>query len=280
MTAGPTGWQLPDAVRSTQSSPVRLRLALAYDGTDFAGWAEQPGQRTIAGELRPVLELLSHGPVHLVVAGRTDAGVHAAAQIAHVDVREWGSVSLRALNGLLPPDVRVHAVEDAPVGFHARFSALSRRYDYRVSDSAPDPLRRRDTLAWPRPLELAAMTAASEQLLGLRDFTAFCRRREGRTATRRLLTFDWSRVETPGLLLATVVADAFCHSLVRSLVGAVLAVGDGRRPPDWPASMLGADARADDVMVAPARGLTLLEVRYPPAAELAARAEETRARRC
>lgn len=252
---------------------------LAYDGTDFAGWAEQPGQRTVAGELRPVLELLSHGPVHLVVAGRTDAGVHAAAQIAHVDVREWGSVSLRALNGLLPPDVRVHAVEDAPVGFHARFSALSRRYAYRVSDSAPDPLRRRDTLVWPRPLELAAMTAASEQLLGLRDFTAFCRRREGRTAIRRLLVFDWSRNETPGALLATVVADAFCHSMVRSLVGAVLTVGAGHRPPDWPASMLGAKARADDVMVAPAHGLTLVEVSYPPEAELAARVEQTRARR-
>jgi tRNA pseudouridine38-40 synthase len=263
------------------SEPIRLRLALAYDGTDFSGWAEQPGRRTVAGLLRPALETLARGPVRLVVAGRTDAGVHATGQVAHADLPVDGdpaTITARALDGILPADVRVRAVAPADPGFDARFSATSRRYAYRVTDRSPNPLRRRDTLHWPRPLDLEAMSAASASLVGLHEFRAFCRRREGATTIRDLQTLSWVRDEE-GVCTATVVADAFCHSMVRSLIGAVLAVGDGRRPVDWPASMIGAAGRNDDVNVAPAHGLTLVEVTYPSTQELARRAAETRARR-
>jgi tRNA pseudouridine38-40 synthase len=178
---------------------------------------------------------------------------------------------------MLPADVRVRAVEPAPDGFDARFSALWRRYVYRVTDdpAAADPLRRYDTLTWPRPVDRDAMQAASDRLLGEHDFVAFCRRREGATTVRTLQQLDWAR-GTDGVLTATVRADAFCHSMVRSLVGALLAVGDGRRPPAWPAAQLARTDRSGEVTVAPPHGLTLVEVGYPPDAELAARAEATR----
>jgi tRNA pseudouridine38-40 synthase len=254
---------------------TRLRLDLAYDGTDFSGWAEQPGRRTVAGLVRSALEMLSRGPIRLVVAGRTDAGVHASGQVAHVDVTRADPVTARALNGILPPDVRVRSVEPAPPGFDARFSALDRRYAYRVTDRVPDPLRRRDTVRWARPLDEVAMQEAAEALRGLHDFAAFCKRRVGATTTRELQTLAWAR-DAQGVLTATVQADAFCHAMVRSLVGALLAVGDGREPPSWPASLLGAGERCSHVTVAPAHGLTLVAVRYPPTRELAARAEGTR----
>ncbi|MGH3745255.1 MAG: tRNA pseudouridine(38-40) synthase TruA [Mycobacteriales bacterium] len=258
---------------------ARLRLDLAYDGTDFSGWAEQPGRRTVAGLVRSALEVLSRGPVRLVVAGRTDAGVHASGQVAHADVALPDAVTVRALNGILPPDVRARSVEPALPGFDARFSALDRRYAYRVTDGVPDPLRRHDTVRWGRALDEAAMNEAAAALRGLHDFAAFCRRRVGATTVRELQALSWAR-GADGVLTATVRADAFCHAMVRSLVGSMLAVGDGREPPTWPASMLGATERCSHVTVAPAHGLTLVEVRYPPAAELAARAEGTRRRRC
>src|SRR5262249_32372132 len=141
-----------------------------------------------------------------------------------------------------------------------------------------DPLRRHAAVAWPRPLDLGVLRAASAGLLGEHDFAAYCRRREGATTVRRLLALTWRR-EPDGVLVATVEADAFCHSMVRSLVGALLAVGDGRRPVEWPASLLGLAERAGAVTVAPAHGLTLVHVAYPPDADLAARAAETRRRR-
>ncbi|HEY5335280.1 MAG TPA: tRNA pseudouridine(38-40) synthase TruA [Mycobacteriales bacterium] len=264
--------------RSREDSPIRLRLDLAYDGTDFSGWAEQPGRRTVAGLVRSALEVLSRGPVRLVVAGRTDAGVHASGQVAHVDVARPDAVTVRSLNGLLPPDIRVRAVELASPGFDARFSALDRRYAYRVTDGIPDPLRRHDTVRWARPLDETAMQEAAAALRGLHDFGAFCRRRVGATTTRELQSLSWAR-DAQGVLTATVQADAFCHAMVRSLVGALLAVGDGRARPSWPASLLGATERCSHVTVAPAHGLTLVEVRYPAAPELAARAAGTRRRR-
>ena len=217
--------------------------------------------------------------VRLTVAGRTDAGVHAGGQVAHADVPAFDPTLLRRLAGVLPADVRVMAVAPAPAGFDARFGALWRRYAYRVTDApaGAEPLRRHDTLAWPRPLDEAAMQAASSGLLGEHDFAAYCRRREGASTVRTLQRLSWDR--SGAVLTATVQADAFCHQLVRSLVGALLAVGDGRRPIDWPASLLALRERADAVGVAPAHGLTLEEVGYPAAAELAARAEVTRARR-
>jgi tRNA pseudouridine38-40 synthase len=264
---------------------VRVRLDLAYDGVGFSGWARQPGRRTVQSTVEDGLATVLRVPVGLTVAGRTDAGVHASGQVAHGDLPAAacgavGDAVLRRLAGVLPADVRVTSVLPAPAGFDARFSALFRRYVYRVSDAAwgADPLRRHDTLAWPRRLDIAAMHAAAAGLLGEHDFAAFCRRREGATTVRALRRLDWAR-GGDGVLVATVEADAFCHSMVRSLVGALLAVGEGRRPPTWPATLLAEAERSSAVGVAPAHGLTLVHVGYPPDEELRARAEATRRRR-
>lgn len=276
MTAGGTG------------DFVRVRLDLAYDGSDFHGWAAQPGQRTVAGVLEAALARLA-GPdaaTGLTVAGRTDAGVHARAQVCHVDLNAaaWERLAgtvVRRLAGVLPPDVRVMSATQVAPEFDARFSALARRYAYRVSDApyGVDPLRRHDTLAWPRPLDLAALRATAGGLLGEHDFAAYCRRQPDRSTVRTLLGLDWQR-EPDGILVATVTADAFCQSMVRSLVGAMLEVGDGRRPPTWPADLLARGERAGEVRVAPAHGLTLVGVDYPDdPRQWAARAALTRRRR-
>ncbi|HEX3784656.1 MAG TPA: tRNA pseudouridine(38-40) synthase TruA [Pseudonocardiaceae bacterium] len=271
---------------------VRVRLDLGYDGTDFAGWAKQPDQRTVQGVLEEVLALHSPGstpPSRLVVAGRTDAGVHAAGQVAHIDIEpytddESGLPYLTDLgrmiyrwNRMLPADVRVFGARVAPPEFDARFAALRRHYVYRVSDSpvGVHPLRRRDTLESFRPLDIERLAEASALLLGEHDFVAFCKRREGATTIRELQRFHWQR-ELDGILACYVSADAFCHSMVRSLVGALLAVGEGRLPVDWPASLLTATTRPSTVAVAPAHGLSLLGVDYPPDDQLAARAAITR----
>lgn len=218
-------------------------------------------------------------PVALTVAGRTDAGVHATGQVAHTDLRAEvdPAALLRRLARLLPPDVRVRTITAVPDAFDARFSALRRHYRYRVA-TAPhgaEPLRARDTLAWPHALDLDAVGAASQRLLGEHDFAAFCRRREGATTVRALQELSWT-ADADGVVTVAVAADAFCHSMVRSLVGALLDVGRARRAPDWPAALLTRRERANDVPVAPAHGLTLVAVDYPPDAELAARAERTR----
>lgn len=262
---------------------VRVRLDLGYDGTDFAGWAVQPGLRTVQGVLEHALStLLRTGPVRLVVAGRTDAGVHATGQVAHCDVDRacWPPVSdrvVRRLAGLLPADVRVYSVTEVSPDFDARFSALWRHYRYRITDSdvGPEPLRRHDTVGWRRGLDAEAMHQAGQQLLGLNDFAAFCRRRPGATTVRRLQRLDVRR--TGALIEIEVVADAFCHSMVRSLVGALAAVGEGHRPPPWPASLLALGRRCDEITVAPAKGLTLLAIGYPAEAGFAERADQTRA---
>jgi tRNA pseudouridine38-40 synthase len=262
---------------------ARLRLDLSYDGSGFHGWSRQPGGlRTVQQVLEDALGLVLAQPGPLTVAGRTDAGVHARGQVAHLDLPpgEWlaAGESLRhRLAGLLPADVRVRAVSRAPDGFDARFSALWRRYSYRVCDdpAAADPLRRHDTLWYPRPVEVARMNQAAQACLGEHDFAAFCRRREGATTVRELLRLEWER-PAPGVAVATVVADAFCHNMVRALAGGLLAVGDGRRPPGWLAGLLAAGVRDPAVHVAAPHGLCLEEVRYPPDAELGARAELTR----
>jgi tRNA pseudouridine38-40 synthase len=271
-------------------SLTRVRLDLAYDGTDFSGWARQPGLRTVQGVLEETLSTLARVPVSLTVAGRTDAGVHADAQVAHADVPAAGTALLddgavpdgliRRLARMLPPDVRVHALAPAPDGFDARFSAVRRHYAYRVSTapSGPEPRRARDTLRWPRPLDVAAMAIAGRGLLGEHDFAAFCRPREGATTIRELQHLSWAVV--PGerdVLEASLSADAFCHSMVRSLVGALLAVGEGRRDVGWPATLLERRARASDIHVVAAHGLRLTGVDYPDDAGLAARAATTRA---
>ena len=266
---------------------MRIRLDVAYDGAGFHGWAAQPGQRTVEGELSAALATVLRLPsLELTCAGRTDAGVHARGQVVHADLdpvpepAEALERLARRVNGVLGPDLRVHRVVAAPDGFDARFSALWRRYAYRVADRPElvDPLRRGFVLAWPRPVDEALMNAAAELLVGEHDFASFCRQREGATTIRTLLDLVWSR-EPDGTLAALVRADAFCHSMVRSLVGCLLSVGEGRRPMEWAADVLAAVRRDPAVAVAPGHGLTLEEVGYPPDAELGARVEVTRARR-
>ncbi len=260
---------------------VRVRLDLAYDGTDFAGWAAQPGRRTVQDVVQEAVGVLARStPPRVQVAGRTDAGVHAHGQVAHVDVPPQAAgdpLLLRRLNGLLPPDVRVRRTAVVPGSFDARFSALARTYGYRVADRPElvDPLRRRQVLTWPQPLELASLQAAAAPLLGEHDFAAFCRRREGATTVRSLLALDWQR-DASGLLALTITADAFCHSMVRSLVGALLAVGEGRRDPAWPGALLERRERASEVAVAPPHALVLERVDYPGDDELLARQQVTR----
>jgi tRNA pseudouridine38-40 synthase len=269
---------------------VRLRLDISYDGTEFSGWARQPGRRTVQDEIERALTTVLRLPVELTVAGRTDAGVHATGQVAHCDVPEpaWDEHRerlVRRLRGVLPADVAVREVRPAPPGFDARFAALARHYVYALHDEpwGPPPVRRAAVVGWPRRLDTDAMADAAARLLGQHDFAAFCRRREGATTIRTLtaLTVERAVDETSDAELVRVgaSADAFCHSMVRSLVGALLAVGDGRRPGEWPASLLTRGRRADEVVVAPAGGLTLVAVDYPPDAELGARTVVTRARR-
>jgi tRNA pseudouridine38-40 synthase len=268
----------------TDGTVVRVRLDLAYDGTGFCGWAAQPQQRTVEGVLSETLGHVLRLPEapRLTVAGRTDAGVHARGQVAHADVpvAVWalhaGAV-VRRLARALPPDIRVRSAVLAAEGFDARFSALWRRYAYRIADNpaGADPLRRHDTLWHSRPLDLGAMNAAAELLLGEHDFAAFCRRREGATTIRALRRLSWER-DACGVLVGSVVADAFCHNMVRALVGALLPVGEGSRPVSWPSQVLAAAARDPGVRVVPAHGLSLEEVRYPEPGQLADRARATR----
>ncbi|GAA1552391.1 tRNA pseudouridine(38-40) synthase TruA [Streptomyces globosus] len=263
---------------------VRVRLDLSYDGTQFSGWAKQRTLRTVQGELESALQTvmrLPH-PVELTVAGRTDAGVHARGQVAQFDLAaevwaEHGGKLLRRLAGRLPHDVRVWRVAEAPAGFNARFSAVWRRYAYRVGDhqGGVDPLRRSHVLWHPWPLDVEAMNEASAELLGEHDFAAYCRRREGATTIRTLQQLSWER-GADGIVTATVRADAFCHNMVRSLVGALLHVGDGHRPADWPGKVLRAGVRDSSVHVVKPHGLTLEEVGYPADELLAARSREAR----
>lgn len=313
--------------RPDAAQPVRLKLSVTYDGTDFAGWAVQPGQRTVAGVIARALETLFRQPVPMVVAGRTDAGVHALAQVAHIDVDRASLVVLtprdlrhqglsqsshaadpsdgsvtrtglrtgivgltRRLAGLLPKDVRIPEIVLAPEGFDARFSALRRHYEYRIicTGWGLPPIGCADTLHSRRELDPERMHRAAQQLLGLHDFAAFCKPRERATTIRELQRLDVAGAPLrPGSAAAgampgseiriQVSADAFCHSMVRSLVGALIAVGEGRASERRPAELLAARTRSAEIAVAPARGLSLVGVDYPPDVELAARAARTRA---
>lgn len=285
---------------------TRIRLDIAYDGTDFNGWTRQPGLPTVQGTIETALATLfrRHPPEPtLVVAGRTDAGVHAQGQVAHLDLDEEQIASIlrprkqrnaspadvdaaaalrRRLTGVLGPDAGIvitHA-RLAPPGFDARFSAVWRRYEYRIADAAAvrDPLQRRRTTWLPAALDLAAMNEAAGSLVGLHDFATYCKPREGATTIRTLQAFTWHRDED-GVLVANLQADAFCHGMVRALVGGCVAVGEGKLAPQRLRELRDAVQRSNAFIVMPARGLTLLAVGYPDDAELATRAEQTRARR-
>ncbi|MFJ3032904.1 tRNA pseudouridine(38-40) synthase TruA [Curtobacterium pusillum] len=275
---------------------TRLRLDIAYDGAAFSGWARQPGLRTVQGALEAALATVFTRwgePPLLTVAGRTDAGVHATGQVAHVDLSasQWEALGakrspleslVKRLNGIAAPegDVVVTRASVAPDGFDARFSPLWRRYSYRIADAdAPrDPRRRGHTVWHPTRLDPAAMERGALRLLGLHDFATFCKPREGATTIRTLQEFRWDR-EPDGVLVARLQADAFCHSMVRAMVGATIAVGEGRFGADRLEELRVAETRTSEFKVAPAKGLTLTEVGYPADEELAARATQTRARR-
>lgn len=272
-----------------QPGYVRVRLDLSYDGTDFSGWAKQAGgRRTVQGEIEDALRTVTRSrdvTYELTVAGRTDAGVHARGQVAHVDLPEelWAERQeklLKRLAGRLPKDVRVWSLRQAPAGFNARFSAIWRRYAYRVTDNpgGVDPLLRGHVLWHDWPLDVDAMNEAAARLLGEHDFAAYCKRREGATTIRTLQDLSLVR-DDDGIITATVRADAFCHNMVRSLIGALLFVGDGHRGPDWPGKVLAAGVRDSAVHVVRPHGLTLEEVGYPADELLAARNKEARNRR-
>ncbi|MCT2085720.1 tRNA pseudouridine(38-40) synthase TruA [Microbacterium enclense] len=278
---------------------MRIRLDIAYDGTHFRGWARQPGLRTVQGVLEDALTRIVGGELRLVVAGRTDAGVHASGQVAHLDLDEDqvarlprrrrdgdepdGVAALAGrIRGVLGayPDVTVSRTVRAPDGFDARFSAVWRRYVYRIADleTGYDPLERSRTTTVKAQLDVESMDAAARSLIGLHDFAAYCKAREGATTIRTLLEYDWRR-DAVGTLIAHVRADAFCHSMVRALVGACVAVGEGRIDVDRVVAIRDAGARLPDTKVLAARGLVLAEVGYPAVELLASRAEQTRNRR-
>ena len=258
-----------------------MRIELSYDETDFKGWATQPGLRTVQGELESALATVLRlpEPPRITCAGRTDAGVHARAQVAHVDVDSHPGVLERRLRRILPDDIRIVSVREAPEHFDARFAAIERRYVYRMTDhpAGPDPLQRRMVAAVPRPLDVDLMNEAAQHLVGEHDFAAFCKQREGATTIRELLML---RTVRGGETIATTVrADAFCHSMVRSLMGCLVAVGERRYPPEFAAEILAGKVRDPRVKVMPAHGLVLEGVVYPPDDELAARVEQARRRR-
>jgi tRNA pseudouridine38-40 synthase len=297
-------------LRPADEQTTRIRLDLAYDGSAFLGWAKQPGLRTVQGELESALATIFSRfgpPPVLTVAGRTDAGVHATAQVAHLDLTAAQFASLsradrrrpgkatsdvapsdaaaalaRRLNGIagLNSDVYVSRAVIAPPGFDARFSAIWRRYEYRVSDATGprNPLERNRTLWYPAVLDVERMDLEAVSLVGLHDWASYCKPRDGATTIRTLQDFRWSR-EPDGVLVARLQADAFCHSMVRALVGASIAIGEGKLGTGRLALARDELARTSEFKVVPAKGLTLVELGYPDDAELAARAEQTRARR-
>ena len=296
----------PDSAEDAGGATTRIRLDIAYDGTDFHGWGRQPALRTVQGELESALARVftrAGAPPALTVAGRTDAGVHATGQVAHLDLTVEQLSSLdrgrpaarrprgerdgihslaRRLNGIagLDADIYVRRSSVAAPGFDARFSAIWRRYEYRVADTAAEriPLHRRETLWFPRALDERLMNEAAESLLGLHDWVSFCKAREEATSIRTLQDFRWERL-TGGVLRARVQADAFCHSMVRALVGATIAVGERTLETERLLALRDELQRTAEFKVAPAKGLTLTEVGYPEDAELRPRAEQTRARR-
>jgi tRNA pseudouridine38-40 synthase len=265
----------------------RLRIDIAYDGTNFFGWGAQPDRRTLQDLVEEAISRISRTDTESIVAGRTDAGVHATGQVIHVDVPDvmfagkLNYIDFRyKLNRILDEDVRIMNITDAPAGFHARFSALRRHYVYKILDNNDviTPLSRFDVASWYRPLDVARMNEASKLGLGHHDFAAFCKFRQGSTTIRTLEKYEWHR-SADGLLVADVVADAFCYSMVRNLVGAVVCVADGRKDPSWMSELLANKERVSDSLVFPARGLTLVQVDYPSDDQLLERAKITVSKR-
>ena len=240
-----------------------LRLDLEYDGAAFAGWAAQPGLRTVEGTLREALATLLREPAEVAVAGRTDAGVHASGQVASVATGSQLAPDrvLRGLNGLLPVDLAARAVSEAPVGFDARRDAVARRYEYRVLPGPPSPLRAGRVLHHPAPLDREALAAAAAALVGRHDFRAFTPTRTEHVFFDRTLSLcEW--VERGDELVLVIEADAFLRHMVRVAVGTMLLAGRGAWPVRRIAALLAGAPRGAAGPTAPAHALTLVGVRY------------------
>ena len=245
----------------------RLRVDLTYEGTNFSGWAKQPAERTIQEEIEKALSTITQTKVATIVAGRTDAGVHAKHQVIHADLPSETDINNLAfrLNQILDADIRVLMAQWAPVNFHARFTAISRTYQYKIIDAGKvtAPLDRHDSTEWFRPLDIELMNSGSKLLLGVHDFFAFCKFREGGSTVKNLLAFNWHRDEK-GVVICEITADSFRYNMVRNLVGAAVCAGEGRFKPEWMLDTLNNKERISDSYVFPAKGLTLITVQYPP----------------
>lgn len=251
-----------------ESGFSRLRIDLSYDGSDFSGWAKQLGLRTIQEEIETALSTITRTQVATIVAGRTDAGVHAKHQVLHLDLPaeiEIENLAFR-LNQILKKDIRILSVIRAPQYFHARFGAISRSYQYKITDGGQvtAPLDRYDSAEWFRALDIGLMNQACQSIVGEHDFFTFCKHRQGMSTVKNLIKFDWQRDEK-GVVVGLIQANSFGYNMVRNLVGAAVCVGEGRFEVGWLRKILDEKERVSDSYVFPAKGLTLLSIQYPPA---------------
>lgn len=253
-----------------ESGFSRLRIDLTYDGSDLSGWAKQPGLRTVQEEVETALSTITRSKAATIVAGRTDAGVHAKHQVFHVDLPADIDIENLAfrLNQILKSDIRILSAMKAPEYFHARFGATSRRYQYKVIDGGQvtAPLDRYDSAEWFRSLDIDLMNQACQSILGEHDFFTFCKHRQGMSTVKNLMKFDWHRDEK-GVVIGVIEANSFGYNMVRNLVGAAVCVGEGRFEPSWLRKILDEKVRVSDSYVFPAKGLTLLSIQYPPAGQ-------------
>ena len=263
----------------------RARILLGYDGTNFFGWGKQSDTRTVQGEVEAALSTLYRQPINSTVAGRTDAGVHATNQVIHIDIPvgdygfEFNNLVYK-LNRILPEDIRIKDATKVSNDFHARFGALRRHYIYKIKDGNGiiEPIDRLDIAPWYRDLNIDLMNQAARTLLGEHDFFSYAKFRAHATTVRDLQRFDFERNEA-GLIVSHISADAFCYNMVRSLIGAMVYIGEGRFPVEWAREVLEKRERPADSVVFPANGLTFVGVDYPTDSELAARANRVMALR-
>lgn len=263
-----------------ESGFFRAKISLSYDGTNFFGWGKQSDRRTVQGEIETALKTLYRQDLETVVAGRTDAGVHASGQVIHVDLPigdfgfDFEDLSYR-LNRILSEEIRIKSAERASKDFHARFGALRRHYIYKIQDGLGiiEPVKRLDITPWYRDLDIQKMNQAAATLIGEHDFFSFARFRENSTTIRTLERFDFQRDEQ-GLIISNIIADAFCYNMVRSLIGTMVYIGEGRFPITWAREILEKHERPSDSLVFPARGLTFIGVEYPQDSLLANRVNQ------